>query len=406
MTEFFTPKQKQLISDFKHDRLKRINILDGSVRSGKTVITFILWGLWVATMPADKTYLMTARTLTTLKRNCLEPMVQFFGAENFQYSISSKQGRLFGRNIQFEGANDAQAEAKIRGLTLQGAYVDEITLVPEDYFTMLLSRLSEKDAKLFGSTNPDSPSHWLKKKYIDRADELSIYYDTYVIDDNTFLDPEYIANIKSEYTGVFYKRFILGMWVIAEGLVYQFDRERHCTDEIPETGEYYLSIDYGTMNPFSCGLWCVNGDYAVRIKEYYYCGRETAEQKTDEQYADEVDRLVEGYRITKVVVDPSAASFIAELKKRNYSVLKAKNDVIDGIRVTARFLEKGNIKIHESCKDAINEFGLYSWNDKSSVDEVIKENDHAMDEIRYFCNTVMIKKVRDTGYESIFERRY
>ena len=407
MSEFFTEKQKQLISDFKHDRLKRINILDGSVRSGKTWITCALWGLWVATMPADKTYLMTARTLTTLKRNCLEPMVSLFGAENFQYSTSSKQGRLFGRNIQFEGANDAQAEAKIRGLTLQGAYVDEITLVPEDYFTMLLSRLSEKGAKLFGSTNPDSPSHWLKRKYLDRADELSIYFDTYIIDDNTFLDPEYIENIKSEYTGVFYKRFILGMWVIAEGLVYQFDTERHCTEEIPPYGEYYLSIDYGTMNPFSCGLWCVNGDKAVRIKEYYYCGRETQIQKTDEQYADEIDKLAEGYRISKVVVDPSAASFIAELKKREYSVLKAKNDVIDGIRVTARFLEKGNIKIHTSCKDAINEFGLYSWNDKSTVDEVIKDNDHAMDDIRYFCNTIMTKRVRDanSNYESIFERR-
>lgn len=407
MTEFFTPKQKLFVSDFKHDRLKRINILDGSVRSGKTWIDCVVWSLWVASMPADKTYLMTARTLTTLKRNCLEPMVQLLGAENFSYSISSKSGRLFGRNIQFEGANDAQAEAKIRGLTLQGAFVDEITLVPEDYFTMLLSRLSESGAKLFGSTNPDSPSHWLKRKYLDRADELSIYHDTYVIDDNTFLDPEYIAAIKSEYTGVFYKRFILGMWVIAEGLVYQFDAERHCTSDIPPRGEYYLSIDYGTMNPFSCGLWCVNGDKAVRIKEYYYCGRETAEQKTDEQYADEVDALADGYDIQSVVVDPSAASFIAELKKRNYKVQKAKNDVIDGIRVTARFLEKGNIKIHESCKDAINEFGLYSWNDKSSVDEVVKDNDHAMDEIRYFCNTIMIKKVReDTEYKSLFGRRF
>lgn len=407
MSEFFTDKQKQLVRAFKQGRLKRINILDGSVRSGKTWITCVLWGIWVATMPIDKTYLMTARTLTTLKRNCLEPMVQLFGAENFSYSISSKSGRLFGRNIQFEGANDAQAEAKIRGLTLQGAYVDEITLVPEDYFTMLLSRLSESGAKLFGSTNPDSPSHWLKKKYLDRADELSIYTDTFVIDDNTFLDPEYIAAIKSEYTGVFYKRFILGMWVIAEGLVYQFDAERHCTDEIPETGEYYLSIDYGTMNPFSCGLWCVNGDHAVRIKEYYYCGRETAEQKTDEQYADEVDALADGYNISSVIVDPSAASFIAELKKRGYKVQKAKNDVIDGIRITARFLEKGNIKIHESCKDAINEFGLYSWNDKSSVDEVVKDNDHAMDEIRYFCNTIMTKKVRDDAdYVSLFGRRF
>ena len=407
MSEFFTPKQKQLVRAFKQGELKRINILDGSVRSGKTWITCVIWALWAATMPADKTYLMTARTLTTLKRNCLEPMVQLLGAENFNYSISSKSGRLFGRNIQFEGANDAQAEAKIRGLTLQGAYVDEITLVPEDYFTMLLSRLSESGAKLFGSTNPDSPSHWLKKKYLDRADELSIYTDTFIIDDNTFLDPEYIAAIKSEYTGVFYKRFILGMWVIAEGLVYQFDAEKHCTDKIPETGEYYLSIDYGTMNPFSCGLWCVNGDHAVRIKEYYYCGRETAEQKTDEQYADEVDALADGYNISSVIVDPSAASFIAELKKRGYKVQKAKNDVIDGIRITARFLEKGNIKIHESCKDAINEFGLYSWNDKSSVDEVVKDNDHAMDEIRYFCNTIMTKKVRDDAdYVSLFGRRF
>lgn len=405
MTEFFTPKQKRLISDFKHNRLKRINILDGSVRSGKTVITFILWGLWVATMPADKTYLMTARTLTTLKRNCLEPMVQFFGAENFQYSISSKQGRLFGRNVQFEGANDAQAEAKIRGLTLQGAYVDEITLVPEDYFTMLLSRLSEKDAKLFGSTNPDSPSHWLKKKYIDRADELSIYYDTYVIDDNTFLDPEYIKSIKNEYVGVFYDRFILGKWVIAEGLVYEFGEE-NITDEIPVTGEYYVSCDYGTMNPFSCGLWCVNGDKAVRIKEYYYNGRETNAQRTDEEYVDDVERLIEGYNVRKIIVDPSAASFIAALKKRNHNVLRANNDVMDGIRTVARFLKKGNIKIHRSCKDAINEFGLYSWNDKSVEDAVIKENDHAMDDIRYFCYTIMKKKVRDVAENYVpLERR-
>lgn len=405
MADFFTPKQTQLISDFKHDRLKRINILDGSVRSGKTVITFILWGLWVATMPIDKTYLMTARTLTTLKRNCLEPMVQFFGAENFRYSISSKQGRLFGRNIQFEGANDAQAEAKIRGLTLQGAYVDEITLVPEDYFTMLLSRLSEKDAKLFGSTNPDSPSHWLKKKYLDRADELSIYYDTYVIDDNTFLDPEYIKSIKNEYVGVFYDRFILGKWVIAEGLVYEFGEE-NITDEIPVTGEYYVSCDYGTMNPFSCGLWCVNGDKAVRIKEYYYNGRETNAQRTDEEYVDDVERLIEGYNVRKIIVDPSAASFIAALKKRNHNVLRANNDVMDGIRTVARFLKKGNIKIHRSCKDAINEFGLYSWNDKSVEDAVIKENDHAMDDIRYFCYTIMKKKVRDVAENYVpLERR-
>lgn len=353
-------------------------------------------------MPKNKKYLMVGKTLTTLKRNCLDVLVELFGKNNVTYSMSTKKAVIFGYNIELEGANDEGAESKIRGMTLQGAYCDEITLLPESFFAMLLSRLSEHEAKLFGSTNPDSPSHWFKVNYLDREDELSLYRITFLIDDNTFLDPEYIRNIKSEYTGVFYKRFILGLWVIAEGLVYQFDAEKHCTDEIPEYGEYYLSVDYGTMNPFSCGLWCVQGEKAVRIKEYYYSGRKTNIQKTDEQYADEIQALAEGYDISKVVVDPSAASFIAELKKRNFSVQKAKNDVIDGIRVTSRMLEKGNIKIHSDCKDAISEFGLYSWNDKSTVDEVIKDNDHAMDEIRYFCNTIMVKKIRNMDYQSIY----
>ena len=401
-SEFFTEKQKDFVRDFKYNRLKRINILDGSVRSGKTWISLIIWVAWLATMPKSKKYLMVGKTLTTLKRNCLDVLIELFGKNNVSYSMSTKKAVIFGYSIELEGANDEGAESKIRGMTLQGAYCDEITLLPESFFAMLLSRLSEHDAKLFGSTNPDSPSHWFKVNYLDREEELSLYRITFLIDDNTFLDPEYIRNIKSEYTGVFYKRFILGLWVIAEGLVYQFDAEKHCTDEIPEYGEYYLSIDYGTMNPFSCGLWCVVGEKAIRIKEYYYSGRKTNEQKTDEQYADEIQALAEGYNITKVVVDPSAASFIAELKKRNFSVQKAKNDVIDGIRVTSRMLEKGNIKIHSSCTDAISEFGLYSWNEKSTVDEVIKDNDHAMDEIRYFCNTIMVKKIRNIDYQSIY----
>lgn len=404
--EFFTEKQEDFVRDFKYNNLKRINILDGSVRSGKTWISLIVWVTWLVRMPKNKKYLMVGKTLTTLKRNCLDVLIELFGKQNVSYSMSTKKAYIFGYNIELEGANDEGAESKIRGMTLQGAYCDEITLLPESFFAMLLSRLSEHDAKLFGSTNPDSPSHWFKVKYLDRESELSLYRITFLIDDNTFLDPEYIKNIKSEYTGVFFKRFILGLWVVAEGLVYQFDAEKHCTDEIPEYGEYYVSIDYGTMNPFSCGLWCVVGDKAIRIKEYYYSGREQNIQKTDEEYADEVEKLIKGYDIKQFIVDPSAASFIAELKKREYSVIKAKNDVIDGIRVTSRYLTKGNIKIHTSCTDAIKEFGLYSWNDKSSVDEVIKENDHAMDEIRYFCNTIMKKKVKEENekYVSLFRR--
>jgi PBSX family phage terminase large subunit len=194
------------------------------------------------------------------------------------------------------------------------------------------------------------------------------------------------------YTGVFYRRYIGGEWCVAEGLVYDFG-EDNITDEVPENGEYYISIDYGTLNPFSAGLWCVLGDKATRIKEYYYNGRKTNKQRTDEEYCDDVEGLANGYNIRSVIVDPSAASFITALRKRGFHVIKANNDVLDGIRKTAVFLRNGNIKIHRSCVDSIAEFGLYCWNDKASDDQVIKENDHAMDDIRYFCNTILKNKV-------------
>ena len=204
------------------NRLKRINLLEGSVSSGKTWISLVLWAFWVATMPntPDALYLMSARSLTTLKRNCLLPLQSLVGENNFTFSINTKEGKLFGRNIQLEGANDSQAETKIRGLTLQGAYVDEATTLPRDFWTMLLSRLRREGAKLFATTNPDSPAHWLKTDYIDRKDELDFLDVKFLLDDNTTLPKDYVENIKLEYTGVYYERFILGNWVMAEGLIY------------------------------------------------------------------------------------------------------------------------------------------------------------------------------------------
>ena len=201
------------------------------------------------------------------------------------------------------------------------------------------------------------------------------------------------------YTGVFYNRYILGEWCVAEGLVYDFG-EDNIVDEVPSNGEYYISIDYGTMNPFSAGLWCLVGGSAVRVKEFYYNGRKTGVQRTDEQYCDDIDELAKGYNIKQVVVDPSAASFIAALRKRGYHIVKANNDVLDGIRRTAVFLSEGKIKIHRSCADCIAEFGLYRWDEKASTDTVIKENDHAMDDVRYFVNTVL-KNKQKKAYISI-----
>lgn len=394
MSEIYTEKQKELLRLFKHGELRRINLLHGSVRSGKTWISLVLWAFWVATMPEGKAYIMVAKTLTSLKRNCLDLLESLVGSDNLTYSLSTKEGRLFGRKIYLEGVNDARSESKIRGMTLQGAYCDELTLFNEEFFFMLLSRLSEPEVKLFATTNPDSPRHWLKERYINRADELDILLMQFLIEDNSFLDGEYVKALKNEYTGVFYDRFIRGLWVIAEGLIYPFfTLERCCVDLLPEKAdEYYISIDYGTLNPCSMGLWAV--DYssrtATRIKEFYYDGRKQGVQLTDGEYYTQLEKLARGYDIECIVIDPSAASFIAEIRKHGcFDVRKAKNEVVEGIRTTGSLLKSGRVKIGGNCKDAISEFGVYCWDEKAADDRPLKINDHAMDDIRYFCYTIL-----------------
>ena len=405
MNSVYTPKQRELLRLWQTNKLNRINLLSGSVRSGKTWISLVLWAFWVATMPKEKNYLMTAKSLTTLKRNVLDLLTELVGEKNFTFSIAQKQALLFGRKIYLEGANDARAESKIRGMTLQGAYCDELTLYGEDFFTMMLSRLSEPNAKLFATTNPDSPMHWLNKQYIERRHKLSMMLMTFLFDDNTFLDPSYVEELKKEYVGVFYDRFIKGEWVLAEGRVYPgFSEIDNVTEDIPEGGTYYISIDYGTLNPFSAGLWCVSDGKAVRIKEYYHSGRDTKRQLTDEEYHAELEKLIqytdsEGvlqeYEIDRVVIDPSAASFIACMRRHGkFRVKHAVNTVIDGIRNVTSMLNSKRLFIHSSCKDSIKEFGLYSWDDKAQEDKVIKENDHAMDDIRYFVNTILVKEFK------------
>ena len=419
----YSEKQKQLLRLFKQKKLRRINILHGSVRSGKTWISIVLWAFWLLTMPKDGASLMVAKTLTSLRRNCLDLLETLVGKANFSYSLAAKQAFLFGRLVYLEGVNDARAESKIRGMTLQGAYCDELTLFTQDFFAMLLSRLSMPGAKLFGTTNPDNPGHWLKTDYLDRAGELDLMKMRFTIDDNEFLDPEYVRQLKREYTGVFYDRFILGNWVVAEGLVYPiFSEKEHVVHALPECcahpekgqGEYYISVDYGTKNPFSAGLWCVSGGEATRIAEYYYDGRKSKRPRTDEEhYAaleklarhevwDRGKRVVGAYPIQCVVIDPSAASMIECIRRHgSFSVRAAKNDVIPGIGVTGSLLAAGKLKIHADCKDCIREFGVYSWDEKAKGDQVIKENDHAMDDIRYFCYTVLRRLFRWDDWKQV-----
>lgn len=396
MDNVYTSKQMELLRIWQRGELKRINLLSGSVRSGKTWISLVLWAFWIAMRPADGSYLMAAKTLTALHRNCLNLLQELVGENNFYFSISKKEGTLFGRKVYFEGVNDIRAENKIRGLTLDGAYCDELTLFSEDFFAMLLSRLSRPGAKLFATTNPDSPYHWLKVNYIDAAEKrgLSLLFLNFLLEDNTTLDAEYVENLKKEYTGVFYDRFILGRWVVAEGLIYSmFNPSVHVKNlSGMKFDQYYISVDYGTQNPTVFLLFGHCSGKWYGIKEYYYSGRERQKQKTDGEYADDMMEFIGNIPYTRIIIDPSAASFIAELKKRGFRVKAGKNDVIDGIRFAGSLFAKGNLYLSDSMKRTISEIQAYTWDPKATEkgeDKPLKENDHCMDAMRYFAYTVL-----------------
>lgn len=408
----YTSKQRELMRLWQRNQLRRINILEGSVRSGKTWVSLVLWAFWVKTMPEAGLYLMTAKSMTTLKRNCLLPLQDLVGESNFWFSTSAKEAWLFRHHVILEGANDIRSEGKIRGVTLQGAYCDELTQLPEDFFTMLLSRLSEPGAKLIGTTNPDAPSHWLKVNYIDRAAELDFLDVQFLIDDNTTLPADYVDNIKREYTGVFYDRFILGHWTLAEGMIYPMYKDAiaeppESTPEQDAAAEYTISLDYGTQNAFAALLWRRYDAVWWAVSEYYYSGRDKGVPKTDDQYAQDMDRWlakITPQKPIKVIIDPSAASFITLLRQKTiggagdkterhrYKVQPADNAVIDGIRETATALQTGLIKVAPACKNWRREAEGYVWDDDPAEDKPVKENDHDMDATRYFVKTMNLVK--------------
>ena len=379
----------------------RWNIYAGAVRSGKTFITYDLILKRLCELP-DGFRVMIGRTQQTLERNVLNPMRERYGASIVSHINSKNTAYIAGKAFYVVGADNKEAVTKIKGLGLVYGYGDEVTTWHEDVFQMLKSRLSDRGAVFDGTCNPASPSHWLKKEIIDN-DALSVKTWHFTLDDNPFLDKQFVDALKLEYVGVWYRRYILGEWCLAEGLIYpNFSRELHTvkTEGIPKHGEHYISIDYGTLNPFSASLWRVCGGKAYRIAEYYHNGRETKRQLTDEEYYQAIVNLAGELQIRFIVVDPSAASFITTIRKHGkFAVRKAVNDVLDGIRTTAGYLQSGKLLFSENCENAIREFGLYRWDDKQASgkpqadDKPMKENDHAMDEIRYFCMTVLRREI-------------
>lgn len=385
-----TEKQREYLLNCNH----RWNVKTGATGSGKSFVDMVV------TIPkrilacrGEGLIVLMGNTRGTLERNILEPMRSIWPGCIGEIR-SDNTVTLFGKKCFALGADNKKHVARIQGATFEYVYGDEITTWSRDVFEMLKSRLRCEHSRFDGTCNPDNPGHWFKEFLDSDAD---VYQQAYVIDDGVL--PAYVVEeLKKEYSGtIYYDRFILGLWAAATGVIYPMYQE--AIQEAPEgeASRYALSLDYGTQNAFSAGLWGLYGDVWYRTKEYYYSGRDTGIQKTDEEYAEDLDRFTEkigdSTNKLRVIIDPSAASFIALLKKRGkYKVIPADNSVADGIRETATALKSGKIKICPCNKNWIKEVQGYVWDESAGDDRPMKVNDHAMDDTRYFVKTMKITK--------------
>jgi len=377
----------------------RINILEGSVRSGKSFILLLRWLDFCRTGPKGP-LIICGRTDKTIKRNIIIPLQAIVG-NAVQYSVGKGEVSLYNRTMYVVGANDDRAEAKIRGSEFAGALLDEASLLPENFFKMLLSRLSIPDSKLFCATNPDSPFHWLKRDFIDREHELDLKVFSYTIHDNPVLSAKYIRDLSAEYQGLWYKRYILGQWVLADGAVYDFfDEDMHVMQMPTSEANYYIvGVDYGTTNPCVFTLIGYNPNQYPNMwleKEYYYDSKKEMRQKSDYDYSNDLIKFISGYNVKRIYIDPSAASFKQELRRNGVNnVMDAVNDVVPGIRFVGQLLTNGTYKICSNCTETIKEFSNYLWDSKASErgeDKPIKKFDHSCDSQRYALYTHFFNK--------------
>lgn len=386
------------------DRYEAI-ICDGAVRSGKTICMSVSFIVWAMSGFEGCIFGICGKTVASATRNIIVPL-QMVADLNSDYALSFSRSmslltvrdRHSGTENYFYvfGGKDESSYQLIQGITLAGILLDEVALMPQSFVEQALARCSVTGSRLWFNCNPDSPSHWFYKTWVLQAEQKRALHLHFMMDDNPSLSPQILERYRSLWTGTFYRRYILGEWCTAEGLVYSnFDRDKHVIHDLDPRGRFYISIDYGTHNPFSAGLWYLSGNTAVRMQEFYYSSVEHGQQLTDEEYYKHLEELAGKYPILAVVVDPSALSFIETIRRHGrFFVTQADNDVLDGIRYTANMLNAGRIKIHDSCVDCIREFETYSWDPKSESDKVIKEFDHAMDDTRYFCYTILQREWR------------
>lgn len=406
MFEFkpFSRKQRQILNWWTEDSpVKDYNgiIADGAIRSGKTLSMSLSFVMWSMTSFDGMQFGICGKTHASLRRNVLDPLKQALAGRG--YLVEEHRGDNYWYIIRngvknqyhFFAGNDESSQDVVQGVTLAGIFFDEVALMPESFVNQATGRCSVTGRKFWFNCNPSTPYHWFKMNWIDDKEDKKMLYIHFELEDNKSLAQEIIDGYYKLYKGVFYQRYILGLWVSADGVIYDmFDTKKHVVEEATPVDDVYISCDYGIQNPTVFLMWSKIDGVWTCIKEYVYSGRDNLRQKTDSEFASDMTRWLDGVVPKYVIVDPSAASFIVELKRRGYRVKKGNNDVVDGIRFVSSMLSNNNLKICANCTTTIKEFQSYMWDSKAAMrgeDKPIKEHDHAMDALRYFCYTILGK---------------
>ena len=412
----FSPKQKRAVTWWlpgSPDAQFEAIVCDGAVRSGKTLAMGLGFFLWAQSGFHGRRFALCGKTIGALRRNVLAelvPRLKELGAELTERRSENRLTlRLGGRSNDFYlfGGRDEAAAGMIQGMTLAGVLMDEVALMPRSFVEQACARCSVTGSRLWFNCNPAGPNHWFYREWILGAGERNALHLHFTMEDNPSLSPEIRQRYERLYTGIFYRRFVLGEWAQAEGRVYDFF-EPEMAVRVPE-GPYeswYISCDYGTVNPMSMGLWGLQAGVRYRVAEFYFDSRTKKRQMTDGEYERSLRELAGGRNIREVIVDPSAASFIQLLRQKGWRVRKADNDVLSGIRATADALKSGRICICTPCRDCLREMEEYVWDLRGGQrDQVKKEHDHAMDDMRYFVSTVLGNKESGFAAYTVERRR-
>lgn len=389
-----SPKQQKFIDE----SVAKVNIAHGSVRSGKTHASLLRFAELVINCP-NSDIIMIGNSFSTIKENAVNPLLNdlFRG-----YCTWSDKKLIFGdKKIRVIGAHDEGSVRAIQGNSHSLAYVDELTTIPWGFVDMLTTRLSYPWSKMIATCNPNSPVHPVKEHFLDSNDPDYAYSLAFEVNDNPFLTEEYKKDLRTKYTGLFYRRYILGEWVAAEGSIYSdFSRGSHVLDRPPHYADnYFVGVDYGIHNAFAAVLIGQSNTYSPHLwveKELYWDSKKTYRQKLNSELADDLERFVDGYNVRGIYLDPSAESFEVELKRRRMRVIQAKNDVYPGITFVANLISNHELKIVKDCPNLIGEIEQYVWDSKKALvgdEKPVKRNDHAVDGLRYALFTAFgVKK--------------